>query len=113
MSQHADLVLPLIAQAGHAGMTRGEIGTAIGDDLDHDALEELLGGLVEFGLLTVAKENGLQVFRASGNLPSRLPTTRPSTNIGSIDPVSPLYAGSKLNFAVRRLFATIVDVIAM
>ena len=83
----ADLVVPLVAQAGQAGMTRGEVGKAVGDDLDRDALDDLLAGLVEFGLLTVAKENGLQVFRASGNLPSRLPTTRPSTNIGSIDPV--------------------------
>jgi len=67
----ADKVLPLIAQAGQAGMTRGEIGKAVGDDLDRDALDDLLAGLVEFGLLAVTRENGLLLFRAAGNFPSR------------------------------------------
>jgi hypothetical protein len=69
----ADKVVPLIAHAGHAGMTRGEINKAVGDDLDRDALDDLLAGLVEFGLLAVTRENGLLVFRAAGNFPSRLP----------------------------------------
>lgn len=69
----ADKVVPLIAQAGHAGITRGEIGKAVGDDLDRDALDNLLAGLVEFGLLAVTRENGLLVFRAGGTFPSRLP----------------------------------------
>lgn len=68
----ADLVVPLVAQAGQDGMTRGEIAKAVGDDLDRDALDDLLAGLVEFGLLTATRENGLLVFRAAGNLPSRL-----------------------------------------
>ena len=62
----ADKVVPLIAQAGHAGMTRGEIGKAIGDDVDRDALDDLLAGLVEFGLLKVEKQNGIQLFRFLG-----------------------------------------------
>lgn len=69
----ADKVLPLIAQAGRRGMTRGEVGKAVGDDLDRDALDGLLAGLVEFGLLAVTRENGLLVFRAGGKFPSRLP----------------------------------------
>ena len=59
----ADLIVPLVAQAGQAGMTRGEIGKAVGDSLDHDSVDDLLAGLVDFGLLSVAKEGGLQVFR--------------------------------------------------
>jgi len=66
----ADLVVPLVAQAGHAGLTRGEIGRAVSDDLDHDALDHLLAGLVEFGLLVVTRENGLLVFRAAGGFPN-------------------------------------------
>jgi hypothetical protein len=77
----ADKVLPLIAQAGQAGLTRGEIGKLVGDSFDRDALDDLLAGLVEFGLLTVARENGLFVFRASGNFPRRLPNTRRQTNM--------------------------------
>jgi hypothetical protein len=65
----ADLVVPLVAQAGRRGLTRGEIGKAVSDDLDRDALDDLLAGLVEFGLLAVTRENGLLVFRASGNIP--------------------------------------------
>lgn len=70
----ADLLVPLIAKAGQAGMTRGEIGKAIGDDLDREGLDDLLAGLVEFGLLAVTRENGLLVFRASGKFPRRLPS---------------------------------------
>jgi hypothetical protein len=72
----ADLVVPLVAQAGRRGMTRGEVGKAVGDDLDRDALDDLLAGLVEFGLLAVTRENGLLVFRAGGNFPSRLPSLK-------------------------------------
>jgi hypothetical protein len=69
----ADRVSPLVAQAGQPGMTRSEIGKALGDDLDSDALDDLLAGLVEFGLLAVTKENGLLVFRATGKFPGGLP----------------------------------------
>jgi hypothetical protein len=67
----ADRVFPLVAQAGHRGMTRSEIGKALGDDLDRDALDDLLAGLVEFGLLAATTENGLLVFRAVGKFPRR------------------------------------------
>jgi hypothetical protein len=73
----ADLIVPLMAQAGQRGMTRGEIGKAVGDDLDRDALDDLLAGLVEFGLLAVTRENGLLVFRAAGKFPSRLAGSQP------------------------------------
>jgi hypothetical protein len=68
----ADLIVPLIAQAGRAGMARAEIGKAVGDDLANDALDDLLAGLVEAGLLAVTRENGLLVFRAAGSLQSRM-----------------------------------------
>ena len=58
----SDRVVPLIAQAGVAGMNRGQIGAAV--DLERDVLDELLAGLVRFGELTVSDENGLRVFRA-------------------------------------------------
>jgi hypothetical protein len=58
----ADKVVPLVAQAGPRGMTRAEVGGVI--DLDRDALDALLAGLVRFGLLSVTWENGIQVFRA-------------------------------------------------
>jgi hypothetical protein len=68
----ADKVVPLIARAGQAGMVRADIGKAVGDGLDPHALDNLLASLVEFGLLTVRRETGLLVFRASGTFPSRL-----------------------------------------
>lgn len=58
----ADRLIPIIANAGPRGITRGEIGKAI--RLERDAIDELLDGLVRFGLLTVADENGLRVYRA-------------------------------------------------
>jgi len=61
----ADRIVPLIVQAGQQGMTRKEIGAAV--DLERDVLDQLLDGLVGFGLLTVGWENGVQVFRAPGN----------------------------------------------
>ncbi len=57
-----DRIVPIIAQAGPQGMNRGQIGGAI--DLDREVLDELLAGLVRFGLLTVTSLNGIQVFRA-------------------------------------------------
>lgn len=62
LTPEADKVVPLVAQAGQRGMTRGEIGGVI--DLDREALDALLAGLVRFGLLAVTWENGVQVFRA-------------------------------------------------
>jgi hypothetical protein len=64
----ADLVVPLVAQAGRHGLSRGEIGTAIGGSLSRDALDDLLAGLVEFGLLSVERQNGVQVFRSLGRI---------------------------------------------
>jgi hypothetical protein len=57
----ADRVLPLVAAAGASGMSRRQIGHAV--RLDRDVLDELLDGLVRSGLLMVAWENGVPVFR--------------------------------------------------
>ena len=62
----ADKVVPLVAQAGHQGLSRSEIGKSV--DLEREELDRLLAGLVEFGLLSVTVHNGLQIFRHSGRL---------------------------------------------
>ena len=56
----ADRLLPLIAASN--GISRGELGAAI--KLDRDVLDDLLNGLVRFGLLTVVDQDGLRVYRA-------------------------------------------------
>jgi len=61
---HADAIIPMISQAGAAGMNRKQIGSVV--SLDRDALDELLVGLVNFGLLTLTWEDGVPVFRAPG-----------------------------------------------
>ena len=43
-------------------MNRGQIGSVI--ELERDALDELLDGLVRFGLLRLAVEDGIRVYRA-------------------------------------------------
>ena len=43
-------------------MTRRQIGNAI--ELDRDTLDQLIAGLVGIGLLTVAWERGVPVYRA-------------------------------------------------
>ena len=57
----ADKVVPLVAGAGAAGMTRQQLGHAV--DLDRDVLDELLAGLVRVGLLAVSWEIGVPVYR--------------------------------------------------
>jgi len=57
----ADQIVPLVAQAGPQGITRGEIGHAVG--LDREVLDQLLDGLVRFGLLVVTDLNGVRVYR--------------------------------------------------
>jgi hypothetical protein len=70
----ADKVVPLVASAGTTGMTRRQLGHGI--DLDRDVLEELLAGLVRAGLLTLAWEQGVPVYRATSgfNLRPGLPS---------------------------------------
>ena len=58
----ADLIVPLIAQAGPQGIGRGELGNAI--KLDREALDELLDGLVRVGLVRMAVVDGVRVYRA-------------------------------------------------
>ena len=57
-------ILPLIAAAGTAGMTRRQLGHAV--DLDRDVLDELLTGMVGVGLLTVTAGVGGPVYRTAG-----------------------------------------------
>jgi hypothetical protein len=54
--------MPLIAAAGTAGMNRQQIGNAV--DLDRDVLDQLLAGLINIGLLTVAWKDGVPIYRA-------------------------------------------------
>ena len=57
----ADRVLPLVAASGPNGMNRKQLGNAL--DLERETLDGLLAGMVRAGLLTVAWENGVPVFR--------------------------------------------------
>ena len=58
----ADRLIPLIHQAGAAGISRGEIGSTI--KLDREVLDGFLAGLVGAGFLTVVDQGGLRVYRA-------------------------------------------------
>jgi hypothetical protein len=62
LAPEAERILPLIAAAGTAGMTRRQIGNAV--DLSRETLDQLLSGLVGIGLLTLALERGVPVYRA-------------------------------------------------
>lgn len=62
LAPEAERVLPLVASAGSVEMNRRQLGSAV--DLDHETLDHLLAGLVGIGLLTVALEGGLPVYRA-------------------------------------------------
>jgi DNA-binding IclR family transcriptional regulator len=57
----ADRLLSLIAAAGPVGMSRKQLGDAI--SLERDGLDQLLDGLVQSGILAVADEGGIRVFR--------------------------------------------------
>ena len=62
LTPEADRILPLVAAAGSSGMTRHQLGNAV--DLDRDTLDQLLAGLAGIGLLTVAWQNGVPIYRA-------------------------------------------------
>ena len=64
ISPEADRILPLLKAAGASGMNRKQLGSAI--RLDRDVLDGLLGGLVGLGLIVVAWEDGVPVYRTSG-----------------------------------------------
>jgi hypothetical protein len=62
LAPESERILPLVVGAGTAGMTRNQIGNAIG--LDKEVLDELLAGMVEIGLLTVMWRDETPVYRA-------------------------------------------------
>ena len=64
LAPESERILPLIAAAGALGMSRKQIGSAV--DLDRDVLDQLLAGLVGIGMLTVAWEGGVWVYRTVG-----------------------------------------------
>jgi len=66
LALEADKIIPLVAQAGAAGMDRRQLGNAI--KLEREVLDELLDGLVELGWLAVASEDGIKVFRTRSQL---------------------------------------------
>lgn len=63
LAPEADQVLPMIAASGRVGMTRMQIGHAV--DLDRDVLNQLLRGMIGMGLLTVAWEDSVPVYRTT------------------------------------------------
>lgn len=62
LTPEGERILPLVAASGSAGMNRKQIGNAV--DLDRDIVDQLLAGLVGIGMLTVAWEGGVPVYRA-------------------------------------------------
>jgi hypothetical protein len=62
LAPEAERILPLVASAGSAGMNRMQVGNAV--DLNRETLDQLIAGLVGIGLLTVAWEGGVPVYRA-------------------------------------------------
>lgn len=62
LDPEAERILPLVVDAGAAGMNRMQIGNAI--ELDQEVLDELLAGMVEVGLLNVMWRDGLPVYLA-------------------------------------------------
>lgn len=67
----SDQIVPFVSQSGIHGMNRKQIGSVI--KLDRDTLDQVLAGLVDFGLLTMTVDNGLRVYRATSlaNAPFR------------------------------------------
>lgn len=62
LAPEAERILPLVAAAGMAGITRRQLGNAV--DLSRETLDQLLAGFVGIGLLTLAWERGVTVYRA-------------------------------------------------
>ena len=62
LAPESERILPLVAAAGAAGMTRRQIRNAV--ELDQEVLDELLAGMVQIGLLTVMWRDGRPVYRA-------------------------------------------------
>ena len=62
LAPEAERILPLVAAAGTAGMNRFQLGNVV--DLSRETLDQLLSGLVGIGLLTLALERGVPVYRA-------------------------------------------------
>ncbi len=63
ISPEPERILPLLKAAGTAGMTGKQLGAAV--ELDRDVLDELLAGLVSAGLLTLVRQGGGPVYRAT------------------------------------------------
>ena len=66
LAPEADRIVPLVAAAGMMGMDRQQLGNAV--DLERDVLDELLAGMIRVGVLTLAWEDGVQVFRSGVDL---------------------------------------------
>jgi hypothetical protein len=62
LAPEAERILPLVAAAGTVGINRFQLGNAV--DLSRETLDQLLSGLVGIGLLTLALERGVPVYRA-------------------------------------------------
>lgn len=62
LAPEAERLLPLVAASGTVGMNRFQLGNAV--DLNRETLDQLLAGLVGIGLLTLAWEGDVPVYRA-------------------------------------------------
>jgi hypothetical protein len=61
LQPQGELIVPMVKASGANGMTRQQLGHAL--DLDRDVLDQLLIGLVNFGLLTVTTGTAGPVYR--------------------------------------------------
>ena len=61
LQPQADVIVPMTKASGLYGMSRRQLGRAL--DLDRDVLDQLLAGLVSFGLLTVTTGPGGPIYR--------------------------------------------------
>ncbi len=56
-----DQILPLVADRGALGISRGELGRLV--DLERDTLDALLDGFVRAGMLVLSNMNGVRIYR--------------------------------------------------
>ena len=57
-------IVPIVAKAGIKGVSRKELGERLTLEPPH-LLDSLLAAFVAVGLLSVARENGMQVYRTT------------------------------------------------
>lgn len=63
LQPQADTIMPFVKAAGASGLTRRQLGGAV--DLERVVLDDLLAGLVNVGMLILAKDARGPVYRTA------------------------------------------------